>query len=87
MHPLSTSTTLNPAFCTSIAQANPVGPAPTFLGEGKIHADAVDLHVGQLAGFFIEPLGLRIAHRSVERGHYAENPNTASRSCQIDVFK
>ena len=40
--------------------------APALLRERQIHADSDDAEVGELAGFFIEALGLRVANWRIE---------------------
>ena len=46
-HPLSRTMTLKPAFCASMAQASPVGPAPTITTV-HIVLDNVRMHKGKL---------------------------------------
>src|SRR6202042_691092 len=47
--------------------------APAFLRKRQVHAYGVNLYARQFGGFFVEALGLRIAHRCIERGHHAED--------------
>ena len=61
--------------------------APALLGEGKIHAEGIDLHVRQLAGFLVEPFGLRIADGGIQRWDHAENPDAIPGARQIQRFE
>jgi hypothetical protein len=58
--------------------------APAFLGKGKIHAYGEDIDVRHLAGFLVEPLGLRVAHGRIERRHHAEDAHMAAGTGQSD---
>ena len=42
------------------------------------------LTIGQLAGFFIEALGLRVANRRIERRDDAENAHAVSGRGEVD---
>ena len=62
------------------------GIAESLLREREVHADRIDIHVVQLAGLFIEPLGLRIANRRIERGHHAEDARPVPVSLRCTGF-
>ena len=53
--------------------------APSFLRKRQIHAEGQNRHIGtQLSRLFIEPPGLHVAHRGVERRHRRNNADLAS---------
>src|SRR5580704_19003350 len=64
-----------------------VSPAPALLRKREIHAERVNLHVRQLAGFFIKSLGLGVANGSIERRHHAENSHAGPGARQIEWFE
>jgi hypothetical protein len=51
--------------------------APAGLREGQVRAHGHDLDVGELAGFLVEPLGLQVADRRVERRHHGDDAHLA----------
>src|SRR5580658_6809966 len=59
------------------------GPAPTLLGERKIHTYGVNFDAWELGGFFIEALGLCVADGSIERWHDAKDSNHVSSFFQV----
>src|ERR1035438_5534383 len=58
------------------------GAAPALLRERQVHADSQNIDARQGGRRFIEPLGLRIANRRIERWHHADDSDVAGGICQ-----
>src|ERR1017187_3734372 len=60
------------------------GGAPSFLGERQVHAHRDDVHARQVSRCLVETLGLRIAHRRIERWNHADDAHPVAGIFQGD---